>query len=66
MGKDIETGTCFNCKSEGQILRKYYYYLIPCDCCNSKNDNHFEIVKHCITCKPKPPVRISLIIDPIL
>ncbi len=62
-----ESGTCDICKSSNTILnRKYYYYNIKCDCCNSKNDNHFHIIRHCSLCFPKPPSSINVVLKPIL
>ena len=59
----MEVGTCEECgKEKVQILRKYYRYPIKCICCNGRDDNHFEVVKHCEDCKPTAPMKISLYI----
>ena len=62
---DIEYGLCDICKEETTLSRKYYYYDIPCDCCNGKKDKHFEIVRHCFLCEPKPPRVISVSLEPV-
>jgi hypothetical protein len=62
---DLEYGLCDICGNDSIINRKYYYYDIKCDCCNSKNSPHFEIVKHCYNCKPKPPRTITLSYKPM-
>jgi len=61
---DVEYGKCDICGNDNILSRKYYYYDIKCDCCNSKDDNHFEIVKYCNKCKPKPPQKITVYIQP--
>lgn len=58
MAGDIEFGTCDVCHQDKNLNRKYYRYNIQCDCCNSKKDNHFEIVRHCNTCVPAPPINV--------
>lgn len=65
MSGDVESGTCAVCSKEGPIDRKYYYYDIVCECCNNKDDEHFEIVYHCKDCKPKPPSNVNCIMQPI-
>lgn len=62
---DIEFAKCDVCGQEAHVSRKYYYYDIKCDCCNSKDSPHFEIVRYCEKCKPKPPRTISLLLKPI-
>ena len=61
----IEIGTCNICgKTNIQLVRKYYYYKIQCKCCGAKHKNvnvHFELVRHCNNCNPKPPRRISFV-----
>jgi len=52
-----EFSKCNICGQHIHVNRKYYYYNVKCECCNGL---HFEIVKHCINCKPKSPKRISL------
>lgn len=66
MSGDIESGTCDICKAESvPVSRKYYYYDIECDCCNSKEDDHFEIVFYCKDCKPKPPSQVTCVLSPL-
>ena len=59
---EIEVGYCDICHKQAQVQRKYYHYDVNCECCGN---NHFEIVKYCENCKPKPPHRISVIMTPI-
>ncbi len=56
-----ESGTCDICKTECHSLaRKYYKYDVDCECCGgAAKDYHFEIVKHCFNCEPKPPKKIT-------
>lgn len=60
---DIEVNYCDICHKKKQIKRKYYYYDINCDCCGSPR-GHFEIVKYCDECIPKPSKRINIIMEP--
>lgn len=60
---DIEMGYCDICHKYEQLQRKYYYYDIDCECCGGQH--HFEIVKYCKNCAPKPPKRILAIVNPI-
>ena len=60
---DIEIGYCDICHKKKQIKRKYYYYDVNCDCCGS-SQGHFEIIKYCDKCTPKPPKRINIIMEP--
>ena len=60
-----ELAICSICKETKPVSRVYYRYDIKCDCCNSKEDNHFEIVRHCSTCTPKAPVVITVHMQPI-
>ena len=62
---DVEYDKCDICGVEGILSRKYYRYPIKCDCCNSKNDPHFEIVRYCKNCEPKPPRRVSVVMNPL-
>lgn len=62
---DIEFGSCDVCKTETSLMRKYFYYNVQCDCCNDKEDNHFEIVRHCSSCEPTPPKTIKIWLNPI-
>lgn len=57
----VEYGECDICKREASLNRKYYRYNIPCDCCN---DEHFEIVRYCNKCDPKPPKVVKVVISP--
>jgi len=63
--EDIEYGECDICGIQGVLERKYYRYDIKCDCCNSKKDDHFEIVRFCSNCQPKPPSVIRVVMKPI-
>lgn len=65
MSGEIEYGTCDMCKKEAHINRKYYRYDIKCDCCNSKDKPHFEIVRYCNECEPKPPRKVNVSLEPI-
>ena len=61
---DVEFGTCDMCKKGAMaVSRMYYHYDIKCNCCNGKNDNHFEIVRYCSECTPKPPLNINAYVD---
>jgi hypothetical protein len=62
---DFELGVCDICKTEANVSRTYYYYDIKCDCCNTKDDPHFEVVRTCIDCDPKPPLSLRVIMEPI-
>jgi len=67
---ECEYGKCDICGATDVLLaRKYYYYDVDCECCvhNKRNsrEKHFEIVRYCNNCKPKPPRRISAVIKPI-
>ena len=64
MSGGIEYGKCDMCGKEAPLSRKYYRYDIKCDCCNSKKDDHFELVRYCSECKPKPPRVVKVIIAP--
>lgn len=64
MSGEQENGTCPYCNIHLPLNRKYYKYDIKCDCCNSKEDDHFEIILHCNTCKPTPPKRIIVSMQP--
>ena len=62
---DVEFGKCDLCGKETFLRRKYYRYNIKCTCCNSLNDPHFEIVRHCGTCEPRPPRAIKAWVKPM-
>lgn len=54
---ESEAGKCEVCGKENVGLRrKYYYYNITCECCGG--DDHFEFIRHCNDCTPKPPIEI--------
>ena len=50
---DIEMDYCDVCHQYKQVQRKYYHYPLNCECCGGQY--HFEIVKYCNDCEPKPP-----------
>ena len=58
---ELESGTCDVCKKTDVILtRKYYHYRsIKCEC---HSPNHFELVRHCADCTPKPPETTKVVI----
>lgn len=60
---EIEVDYCDFCHQKTQIERKYYHYPINCECCGGQY--HFEYVRYCKDCKPRPPKRISAIVEPI-
>ena len=60
---DSEMAQCDMCEKTTTVARKYYYYDIKCDCCNTKDKPHFEIVRHCVKCEPKPPRRLSVVLS---
>lgn len=63
---DIEVANCDICKvKEKQVSRTYYRYAIQCDCCNTKADNHFEIILTCKDCEPVPPKKIIVVLKPV-
>lgn len=54
-----EYGKCDICKKENTLSRKYYHYDIECEChLSGGKKEHFEIVRYCKDCKPKPPKEI--------
>lgn len=53
----VEYGKCSICGQKSTVLRKYYYYPFPCECCGNE---HAELVFHCENCKPKPPKVIKV------
>ena len=61
---DIEFGKCDICGKEGQLKRKYYYYDIDCTCCMTAEKMHFEIVRFCPDCTPRPPYMIQAMMTP--
>ena len=58
---EIEINYCDICHKNTQVNRKYYHYHINCDCCGG---DHFEIVRYCKDCTPKPPKYITVNIEP--
>lgn len=66
MAGEIEYAKCDICGGEPQpVTRKYYRYPVQCDCCNSKESNHFEIIRHCNKCEPKPPRTVTMSLQPL-
>lgn len=59
---ESESGICDICKRPKTLLRKYYYFKIPCECCS---DMHFEICRYCHECKPQVPLKTKIIIKDI-
>lgn len=57
MSGDIEYGRCEICGESASLTRKYYHYDIKCDC---HHPNHFELVRHCSKCTPKPPFQTKV------
>jgi hypothetical protein len=57
-----EFSVCSMCSNNKIVARKSYYYTIDCDCCVG---NHFESVKYCVDCNPKPPKKVSILIEPL-
>lgn len=62
MSGEVEVSTCDICKKEAVVSRKYYHYPIECECCNGP---HFEIVRNCKDCEPKPPNKIVAVVKHI-
>ena len=60
---EIEIDYCDICHEKKQIERKYYHYPVNCECCGGQY--HFEIVRHCFDCEPKPPKWIRAAVKPI-
>jgi hypothetical protein len=58
---EIEVGVCDICGQSSELSRKYYYYDIKCEC---HSPEHFEIVRHCSRCEPKPPEKTTVFIHP--
>lgn len=57
-----EVDICSVCGKRGSVIRTYYHYNVPCECC--LGGRHFEIVRTCPDCKPVPPRRISVVAQP--
>lgn len=49
---EVEYGQCDVCKLEGILTRTYIKYDIKCECCSP---NHFELIRHHISCIPEEP-----------
>ena len=63
MSGDIEVGLCDMCYAQNvEVLRHYYHYDIDCECCGG--DDHFEYIRYCDKCQPKPPRWIKAIVRP--
>lgn len=62
--RDIEVCECDICNKVKPVERKYYRYDIICECCNGSKDHHFEIVRYCSDCEPKPPIATKVCIKP--
>lgn len=60
---EIEIDYCDMCHQKKEVERTYYYYPIDCECCGGKY--HFEIIKHCRECEPRPPKWIRAQVIPI-
>jgi hypothetical protein len=58
---DVEFNECSCCGKGAIVQRKYYHYNIKCDCCGG--GKHFEIVRYCKDCTPKPPFRIRIVLE---
>ena len=66
LGKDImetEVDYCDICHKKKEVTRQYYSYNIDCDCCGGMY--HFEVVKTCQDCEPRPPKWIHAKVKPI-
>lgn len=58
MPGEIEINKCEVCGKENvQVSRKYYYYDIECEC---HSPLHFEFIRHCKDCEPRPPEYIKI------
>ena len=61
MSGEIEVSKCEICGKENvQVNRKYYYYEIKCGC---HFPYHFELIRHCKDCEPRPPRDIKVQLD---
>ncbi len=59
---EIEYGICDICGCQDTLSRTYYYYNIKCEC---HSPEHFEIVMTCPRCKPIPPKKTKIEINPV-
>ena len=57
MSGEIEYGECDICFRTAELNREYYRYNIKCEC---HSGSHFEIVRYCVSCKPKEPTYTKL------
>lgn len=53
----VEYGKCEICGKETTLNRTYFHYGFMCDC---HNKDHFDFVRHCKDCVPKPPERTKV------
>lgn len=53
MAGESEFGKCDICKQNKPLERTYYHYDIKCDC---HSPQHFELVSHCLQCRPQEPL----------
>lgn len=58
-----EQAICSICWELKIVDRKYYRYAIECECCWWWK--HFEIVRYCKDCEPKPPTSIKANVIPL-
>ena len=61
---EIEFGKCDVCGKDAPLWRKYYRYDIQCEC---HSPQHFDLVRYCKDCTPKPPktTKITLKVESI-
>lgn len=57
-----EYGTCEVCGEDAVLVRTYFYFDIKCEC---HSPIHFEVVSHCMFCKPKEPTKTVVHMNPI-
>ena len=62
MTGELEYGICDICGCQDTLSRTYYYYDIKCEC---HSPEHFEIVMTCPRCKPVPPKKTKIEINPV-
>jgi len=58
---EIEHGTCEVCGKKADLIRKYFYYGIKCEC---HSPEHFELIRHCKNCQPETPKQTTISIEP--
>lgn len=54
---ECEYGKCEICGKETSLSRTYFKYGFKCDC---HFPTHFDMVRHCADCTPKPPDRTTV------